>query len=242
MGMKFGRLTVIDIAPKRGKKDRRYWTCKCECGNIIDVSSKSLNNGDNVSCGCYRKDFMRDKFSSNLKGKTFNRWSVLKQVEKSKHNKTNWLCKCSCGNSRILEAGALISGNSKSCGCLKSELARSSNNPKWVGGPEYSGYENTRDKIGFVEDVRRDPQNTRAVQVKCKKCDGWFSPTASQVRMRIEGVYTYPEKVRSEGNFYCSDKCKNSCSIFGKQKYREGENTTYQPYPSIRMARFSSNL
>ena len=37
---------------------------------------------------------------------------------------TRWVCKCDCGAEKIVTGGALRSGGSKSCGCLKSELTR----------------------------------------------------------------------------------------------------------------------
>ena len=29
-----------------------YWLCKCECGNITEVASNHLKNGNVKSCGC----------------------------------------------------------------------------------------------------------------------------------------------------------------------------------------------
>jgi hypothetical protein len=35
-----------------------------------------------------------------------------------------WLCRCKCGNTKRIPGDSLREGNSKSCGCLKSELCR----------------------------------------------------------------------------------------------------------------------
>lgn len=43
---KFGRLTVIEWVGN-GK-----WKCECECGNIVNVETSNLNNGNTKSCGC----------------------------------------------------------------------------------------------------------------------------------------------------------------------------------------------
>ena len=69
-----------------------------------------------------------------------------------------------------------------------------------------------------IEELREEPK-TGEIQVHCKnhKCKnskengGWFTPTYNQLYNRI----SYIESSDS-CNFYCSDECKNSCSIYGK--------------------------
>lgn len=53
-GQKFGRLTVIERAPNKGKKT--MWRCKCDCGNETVVAGGNLTNGHIVSCGCYNDE------------------------------------------------------------------------------------------------------------------------------------------------------------------------------------------
>lgn len=64
----------------------------------------------------------------NLYGLSFNRWTVIgkhQRVEQKTSGvyKTMWPCRCSCGTERLVHASTLKSGESKSCGCLKQELA-----------------------------------------------------------------------------------------------------------------------
>lgn len=58
-GQKFGKLTVLELAEKRlyinpqGKKlFKKYYKCKCECGNEITVYQGQLTSGHTKSCGC----------------------------------------------------------------------------------------------------------------------------------------------------------------------------------------------
>lgn len=51
IGTVFGRLEVIEKTDKIYYKSRVY-KCRCECGNIIEVSSNSLRTGHTQSCGC----------------------------------------------------------------------------------------------------------------------------------------------------------------------------------------------
>lgn len=57
----------------------------------------------------------------DLSGKKFGRLTVIKQAGK-KNNKITWLCKCDCGNEKIVKGIDLKRQHVKSCGCLKKEL------------------------------------------------------------------------------------------------------------------------
>lgn len=57
----------------------------------------------------------------NLTGQTFGRLFVLDESPTKKPHSTNavWRCRCVCGNTVEVRAGALISGNTKGCGCTR---------------------------------------------------------------------------------------------------------------------------
>lgn len=65
IGMRFGYLTIIDKAPthrSEGGNYTCYWTCQCDCGNIVNVSQDHLfgrrggdHHGRTISCGCATK-------------------------------------------------------------------------------------------------------------------------------------------------------------------------------------------
>jgi hypothetical protein len=50
-GQRFGRLTVIERAPNKGR--RTMWLCKCDCGTEKVICQEDLHSGKTVSCGCY---------------------------------------------------------------------------------------------------------------------------------------------------------------------------------------------
>lgn len=52
-----------------------------------------------------------------LKGQRFNKLLVMDFVEVTR-NKSRWLCRCDCGNSKVIEGRRLVSGRTRSCGCL----------------------------------------------------------------------------------------------------------------------------
>lgn len=50
-------------------------------------------------------------------GKKFGKLTVLKEVEKQGNNRM-FLCECECGNLKTVRGSHLISGETKSCGCI----------------------------------------------------------------------------------------------------------------------------
>lgn len=58
----------------------------------------------------------------DLRGKIFGRLTVIRLANIQKPKKVSWLCKCSCGKKHVVISDHLLSGNTKSCGCLRSEI------------------------------------------------------------------------------------------------------------------------
>jgi len=56
----------------------------------------------------------------DLIGEKFGRLMVLKR-ENSK-----WLCKCECGNEKLISGCSLKNGKTQSCGCLRSKPCEAS--------------------------------------------------------------------------------------------------------------------
>ena len=57
----------------------------------------------------------------DLRGQRFGKLTVLELAEK-KNGKTMWLCRCDCGSIITVHASSLVSGNTRSCGCLTHDL------------------------------------------------------------------------------------------------------------------------
>ena len=56
----------------------------------------------------------------DITGQKFGRWIVLKFAYR-KHGNIYWECKCECGMQKNIQGYSLLSGDSKSCGCLRAE-------------------------------------------------------------------------------------------------------------------------
>jgi hypothetical protein len=59
-------------------------------------------------------------------GNRYGRLVVLSLInERTKNQKVQWLCQCDCGNETVVIGAHLRNGETKSCGCFNSEVARS---------------------------------------------------------------------------------------------------------------------
>jgi hypothetical protein len=55
-------------------------------------------------------------------GLIFGRLTTIKYSKTDAKSRQYWLCKCSCGIEKIVSTSHLISGHTKSCGCLSDSL------------------------------------------------------------------------------------------------------------------------
>lgn len=121
IGNRYGYLTVIGIGEPDKVNKKVRWKCRCDCGKIVDVVSSTLRRGSTVSCGCQSQEINSQKHQKDLTGQIFGKLTALYYTgKKDADNNCLWQCKCDCGNETIVAATHLISGNTKSCGCLVS--------------------------------------------------------------------------------------------------------------------------
>lgn len=106
----------IKVLRKLGRinRDRKY-LCKCMlCGKEFEVGAKHI--GEIKSC---RECSIKSKIV-DLTGMRFGRLVALEYVGR-KNGRTLWKCMCDCGNETITGYSNLVSGNTKSCGCMEYE-------------------------------------------------------------------------------------------------------------------------
>lgn len=110
-GQKFGEWVVIEYAG--GTK----WHCKCSCGTERDLETRVLKDGISKSCGHDRNYHIIHK---DITGNTYGNLVVLGYTG----NNQMWHCKCACGKEIDVLRDSLISGKTKSCGCLKEQMRK----------------------------------------------------------------------------------------------------------------------
>jgi hypothetical protein len=125
-GKRFGKLLVERYLDDRGKDNVARWLCKCDCGTYKIVNGRSLSGGCSNSCGCLQKESAKTRRGKkafvDLAGMKFGKLTVIRRDESkptsSKDTAVYWICKCDCGNKKVVRGGDLKSGYTKSCGCI----------------------------------------------------------------------------------------------------------------------------
>jgi hypothetical protein len=64
----------------------------------------------------FNRSLFMPKFIDRL-GQKFGRLSVVESAGRDRNKKVLWKCLCDCGNTAIIPSGALVTGNTTSCGC-----------------------------------------------------------------------------------------------------------------------------
>ena len=100
-GQHFGDWTVVKMLPNRKA------LCRCVCGEEKELYHSNLTR----TGGSYKCQHV------GIKGQRFGNWLVLEELGGGKV-----LCQCQCENktTKELYKSAVISGETKSCGCMKS--------------------------------------------------------------------------------------------------------------------------
>lgn len=62
---KYNLLTVLYKTGRQTESKQYYWMCRCDCGNLKEVSVGNIRTGRTKSCGCLSK--RTGEFSPNFK-------------------------------------------------------------------------------------------------------------------------------------------------------------------------------
>ena len=207
-GQKIGKLEVLKRAPNKitGGKNRTMWTCQCDCGNNIDVSSDYLKRSKCPSCGC---ETTRMKIEKNRINNIGEKHGMLKIIDIIwDDGKAKAICECDCGNNYIGNKADIICGHTQSCGCLQSKRASESNTKDWVGVISDYG----------VEFICKDHMNEKGQwmwKCKCGVCGNYF--IALPAKINNGHITSCGCRIQSFGEGYISSLLKELNVNFEQQ-------------------------
>ena len=152
-GREFGRLTVIRRAGSKNNKPA--WLCRCSCDNTKVIAGSSLRSGLTTSCGCYRSESISSRRRKDLTNKKFGRLTVLSLNHVGEDSKIYWLCKCICGQTKVVASASLISGRTTSCGCYHKDVVST----MFKGRSDFKGENNPNYKFDKTDAERMDDRS-----------------------------------------------------------------------------------
>ena len=84
----------------------------------------------------------------DITGLRFGRLVVLEREGRNRWGNTHWLCRCDCGETKIVSSKRLIAGRAKSCGCLHREFLACNTKHGLCGTPTYKAWANMHARCG----------------------------------------------------------------------------------------------
>lgn len=193
---------------------------KCDKGHTYKAIWASFQSGNRCPmcskyCNKYTIDSIKQKVIELESG-----YNCISKIYKTAHILLKF--KCNSGHEFKMRWNDFKKGHR--CPICYKENNKGKNHPSWKGGVVKNNiplFDTYASQLDFCEEVRRDSENTDYLQVKCTEsnCEKWFRPTRIQVVSRICSLN---KLVDGENRFYCSDKCKNSCSIFRQRASPKG--------------------
>ena len=189
---------------------------------LCDKGHKNSMKWDHFRAGHRCPDCCKNrKIDLNHIKLEFNKLGYILLTTEYKNAHSNLKFICDKGHNEIVKWMNFKKGSK--CNSCRKILLSGSTNFMWKGGvrklnlPLYDTYAH---QINFCEEVRRDPDNNNLLQVRCTEinCRKWFTPYRSDLSNRIISL----KNNTGENRFYCSDECKNSCSIFHQKIYPKG--------------------
>lgn len=100
----------------------------------------------------------------DLTGQKFGRLTVIERAGTSPHGKATWTCECDCGSMVVVIGNSLLTGNTRSCGCVHNEASAENGRNSRDAVRTHGGH---KDRLYHVwSDMKRRCENPRFKQFK----------------------------------------------------------------------------
>ena len=141
--------------------------------------------------------------SSEMIGMRFGRYEILKVVGVDKHQKVLFECRCDCGNIRNISRNALVTGNTKSCGCLNLEKIKLPKTHGETAGhtvtPTYRAWLNAKQRCNNPKNAEWHIYGEKGIKM-CPEWEQSYEKFLADVGRKPGREYSI-ERIRSNGDY-----------------------------------------
>ncbi|WP_078577325.1 hypothetical protein [Salipaludibacillus agaradhaerens] len=186
IGKTFNDLIIL----KEVDRKKRRFVCKCVCGSEKEYNGLDVLRGHTKNCGCARRKKMleRNKNNNPVKfhkheskypydeciGKTVNSLTFIKEIERSKYNRRQFMVQCECGKEFSCEGIMVFNGSTRSCGCFRTKrLGNENSTHRLTGTPEHQIWASMLQRCINSKSKSFNDYGGRGIKV----CDRWLDFT-----------------------------------------------------------------
>ena len=109
----------------------------------------------------------------NITGQRFGRLVVLERQGVNRHRKVLWFAQCDCGKTIVVRTNSLVSGNTRSCGCLQRDVAvANATTHGQADTPTYRAWQTMHDRCGNPKNKQYPRYGGRGIGIDDPR---WFS-------------------------------------------------------------------
>jgi hypothetical protein len=140
-------------------------------------------------------------------GDRYGKLSIVKELEKQSKRRS-FLCKCECGNEKIIQLNHLRCGSIISCGCEEKKNRMSMGDKFLIHGksktPEYETWCNMKQRCYNIKNKRYNDWGGRGIKV----CDRWLNSFTNFYEDMGKRPKNYTiDRIDNDGN-YEPNNCK----------------------------------
>ena len=166
----------------------------------------------------------------DLSNRKFGRLIAIRIVGR-KNRKSMWLCKCECGKETIVSVSHLLSGHTKSCGCIKNEnialVGKTINKRHGFRYTKiYRTWVNMKARCLNPKEQHYPLYGGRGIKV----CDRWLNSFENfLIDMGNPPVGTSLDRINVNGD-YCPENCRWASN---KEQANNKRNTVYLTFRGV---------
>lgn len=168
-GQRYGKLEVVERVLS---KERPYWVCKCDCGEVKTIASRYLTGGNSTDCGCGESE-RRSKAARKEEGVSLRN----KVISNYRHNAKTKGLEFTLSDEEMIE---MFSSNCHYCNIPPSKVMTL---PRHYGSFTYNGIDRLYSDKGYVQGN---------VKPCCSECNYMKNDTPyDEFINRIKAIYEH---------------------------------------------------